>query len=226
MSIGLLLLIGAGILILLGLAQQVLDRLYLTDKQALIIIGAMVVGSFIEIPLYRGEPPVSINLGGAIIPLALSIYVLYRAGTAKETNRGIWGSLLVGAVIYGVSKIYAFDTYAGFIEPQYLWGIIAGVTAYLIGRSRRLAFVSATMGIILADLIRAVEGAVTGRFGPTRIGGAGVLDTVVLAGLIGVIIAEVIGETRERLQGGPDHSPDRPEGLQEPDQREGGEENG
>jgi uncharacterized membrane protein len=223
MSIGLLLLIGAGILILLGLAQQVLDRLYLNDKQALIILGAMVVGSFIEIPLYRGEPPVSINLGGAIIPLALSIYVLYRAGTTKETNRGLWGSLLVGALIYGVSKIYVFDTDAGLIEPQYLWGIIAGVTAYLIGRSRRLAFISATIGVILADLIHAIEGALTGRFGPTRIGGAGVLDTVVLAGLIGVVLAEVIGETRERLQGGPARSPDRPEGLQEPDQRKGGE---
>jgi hypothetical protein len=122
-----------------------------------------------------------------------------------------------------VSKIYVFDTDAGLIEPQYLWGIIAGVTAYLIGRSRRLAFISATIGVILADLIHAIEGALTGRFGPTRIGGAGVLDTVVLAGLIGVVLAEVIGETRERLQGGPDRSPDRPEGLQEPDQRKGGE---
>ena len=223
MSIGLLLLIGAGILILLGLAQQVLDRLYLTDKQALIILAAMVAGSFIEIPLYRGEPPVSINLGGAIIPLALSIYVLYRAGTAKETNRGIIGSFLVGALIYGVAKVYDFDTDVGFIEPHYLWGILAGVTAYLIGRSRRLAFVSATLGVILADVAHAIEVAVTGRYAPTRIGGAGVLDTVVLAGLIGVVLAEVIGETRESLQGGPDRSPDRSERLQEPDQREGGE---
>src|SRR5690606_3016372 len=178
MSIGLLLLIGAGILILLGLAQQVLDRLYLNDKQALLVLGAMVVGSFIEIPLYRGQPPVSINLGGALIPLALSIYVLYRAGTAKETNGGILGALLAGALIYGVAKVYKFDINAGVIEPQYLWGIIAGVTAYIIGRSRRLAFIGATVGVILADVAHAVEGALRGaRYGPTRIGGAGVLDT-------------------------------------------------
>ena len=37
--------VGTGILILLGLAQQVLDRLYLNDKQALLILAAMVVGS-------------------------------------------------------------------------------------------------------------------------------------------------------------------------------------
>ncbi|HHT49159.1 MAG TPA: DUF1614 domain-containing protein [Firmicutes bacterium] len=224
MSIGLLLLIGVGILILLGLAQQVLDRLYLNDKQALIILAAMVVGSFIDLPLYRGDPPVSINIGGAIIPLALSIYVLYRAGTAKETKRGILGSVLVGGIIYGVSKLYHFDTHTGFIEPQYLWGILAGLTAYLIGRSRRLAFIGATMGVILVDLAHAVEAGLTGRFSPTRIGGAGVLDTVVLAGLIGVVLAEVIGETRESLQGGPDRSSERAEELQAPEQREGGEE--
>ncbi|HHW13109.1 MAG TPA: DUF1614 domain-containing protein [Firmicutes bacterium] len=223
MSIGLLLLIGAGILILLGLAQQVLDRLYLNDKWALLILAAMVGGSFIEIPLYRGQPPVSINLGGALIPLALSIYVLSRAGTAKETSRGILGAILVGALIYGVAKIYKFDINAGMIEPQYLWGIIAGVTAYIIGRSRRLAFISATSGVILADIAHAVEGAMRGtRYGPTRIGGAGVLDTVVLAGIIGLVLAEIIGETRERLQGGPDRSDERPEGLVEPEQQEGG----
>lgn len=227
MNMGLLLLIGAGILILLGLAQQVLDRLYLNDKQALIVLAAMVVGSFIEIPLYRGQPPVSINLGGALIPLALSIYVLYRAGTARETNRGILGALLVGALIYGVAKLYKFDINAGIIEPQYLWGIIAGVTAYIIGRSRRLAFIGATSGVILADVAHAVEGVIRGaRYGPTRIGGAGVLDTVVLAGIIGVVLAEVIGESRERLQGGPDQSPGRPEGLVEPEQQEGGEDHG
>ena len=91
MSIGLLLLIGAGILILLGLAQQVLDRLYLNDKQALLILAAMVVGSFIEIPLYRGQPPVSINLGGAIIPLALSIYVYTGPEPPKKPTGGSWG---------------------------------------------------------------------------------------------------------------------------------------
>ena len=71
MSLGVVFLIGVGIVILLGLAQQVLDRLYLNDKQALIVLAAMVVGSFIYIPLYRGTPALSINLGGAIIPLAI-----------------------------------------------------------------------------------------------------------------------------------------------------------
>ncbi|HBK69075.1 MAG TPA: hypothetical protein DDZ91_10570 [Firmicutes bacterium] len=226
MSLGVVFLIGVGIVILLGLAQQVLDRLYLNDKQALIVLAAMVVGSFINIPLYRGTPAVSINLGGAIIPLALSIYVLVRAGTSKETWRGIIGAVLVGAIIYGGSKLYNFDIKEGLIEPQYLWGILAGVTAYLIGRSRRLAFIGATVGIILADLAHAVETAIKGLPAPTRIGGAGVLDTLVLAAIISVVLAEVIGESRERFQGGPVRSVERSEELKEPEQKEGGEHNG
>ncbi len=226
MNLGVILLIGTGILILLGLAQQVLDRLYLNDKQALLILAAMVVGSFLNIPLYRGTPALSINVGGAIIPLALSIYVLSRAGTRKETTRGLIGSLVIAAVIYGGSKLYTFDIDRGWLEPQYLWGIIAGVIAYLIGRSRRLAFIGATFGIILADLAHAVEAALSGLSSPTSIGGAGALDTIVLAGLIGVLLAEVIGESRERLQGGPVRSEERPEQLKEPDEREGGETHG
>ena len=69
------------------------------------------------------------------------------------------------------------------------------MTAYLIGRSRRLAFIGATLGIILADIAHAIEAALTGIDAPTSIGGAGVLDTIVLAGLIGVLFAEVIGES-------------------------------
>lgn len=225
MNLGILLLIAVGILILLGFAQQVLDRLYLNDKQALVFLAAIVAGSFIDIPLYRGTPQISINLGGAVLPLGLAIYVLSKAGTGKEWARGVVGALVSGLVIFGVSKLYDFDTDVGFIEPQYLWGILAGVTAYIIGRSRRLAFIGATIGVLLADIAHAVEAAIRGIPSPTRIGGAGAFDTLVLAGIIAVILAEIIGETRERLQGGPVRSPERPEGLLEPDQRKEGEGN-
>jgi hypothetical protein len=35
---------------------------------------------------------------------------------------------------------------------------------------------------------------------------------LVLAGVIGVLLAEIIGETRERIQGGPEENEARPEG--------------
>lgn len=221
MSLGIFLLIAVGVLILLGLAQQVLDRMYLNDTQALIFLGAMVAGSFVNIPLYRGIPEVSLNVGGALLPIGLAVYVFSRAGTSKETARGIFSLILTGAVIYGLSKVYDFDIDSGFIEPQYLWGIVAGLLACLISRSRRSAFISATGGILLSDIAHAVEAIMKKSPSPTRIGGAGALDTLVLSGIIAVLLTEIIGESRERLQGGPVRSPDRSERLQAPE-KEGG----
>jgi len=40
--------------------------------------------------------------------------------------------------------------------------------------------------------------------GTVHIGGAGAFDSIVIAGIIAVILSELIGEGRERLQGGPD----------------------
>ena len=37
----------------------------------------------------------------------------------------------------------------------------------------------------------------------TAIGGAGVFDAMIVAGIIAVALAEIVGETRERLSGGP-----------------------
>ena len=99
------------------------------------------------------------------------------------------------------------------IEPTYLWAIIAAVVAYLVGRSRRTAFISATLGLVLMDIVHLIETSVTGIRAATRIGGAGAFDTIVLAGLLAVVLTEIFGETRERLTGGPHDDPSRPAGL-------------
>lgn len=50
MPVGMVALLVIGVLIYFGLAQRILDRMRLTDKQALLFIGAVIVGSFIDIP--------------------------------------------------------------------------------------------------------------------------------------------------------------------------------
>jgi uncharacterized membrane protein len=210
---GIILLVVVSILIFLGLAHQVLDRLYLSDRGGLLVVGAMVVGSFIDIPVWR-SPEVTLNVGGAIIPLALSIYVLAKAGSAKEWGHSIIGIVVTTGVIYGVSRLYKFDVNRGFIEPQYLWAIIAAVIAYVIGRSRRLAFIVATLGLLFMDIVRVVEVNVLKMNTPTRIGGAGAFDTIIVAGVLAVLLAEIIGESREALQGGPARD-GKPEALRE-----------
>jgi uncharacterized membrane protein len=208
---GVVLLILVSVLIFFGLAHRVLDRLYLSDRGGLIFIGAMIVGSFIDIPLWQ-NPSITLNIGGALLPLLLAFYVLFKAGSGKEWLRSLIGIVLTTGVLYGVTKLYRFDTARGIIEPQYLWAIIAGVIAYIAGRSRRLAFIIATLGVLAMDVLHIFE--VRGTSVPTRIGGAGVFDTLVIAGILAVLLAEIIGESREALQGGPVRE-DRPAELRE-----------
>ena len=219
--IGIVLLVGVTILIFLGLASRVLDRLYLSDRGGLLVVGAMVAGSFFDIPLGGG---ISVNVGGGIVPVALAVYVLTRAGSGKEWLRSILGIAITTAVLYGVNKIYRFDTDRGILEPQYLWAIIAGIVAYIAGRSRRLSFIVATLGVLFMDVVHIVETRMANLNAPTRIGGAGVFDTIVVAGVVAVLLAELIGESREAIQGGPAHRgrPDElAEGLDHP-QTKGG----
>ena len=91
---------------------------------------------------------------------------------------------------------------AVFDEQPVLFALLAGLIAYLAGRSRRSAFIAGTMGIVLTDIIARLEVALTGGRTTTVIGGAGIFDTVVLSGIIAVGLAEIIGEGREFLQGG------------------------
>ncbi len=210
---GIILLVVVSILIFMGMAHRVLDRLYLSDRGGLFFIGAIIVGSFIDIPVWK-DPQISLNVGGAILPLGLAIYVLTKAGSGKEWIHSIIGIVVNVAVLYGVSKLYRFDTSSGFIEPQYLWAIISGVIAYVIGRSRRLAFIIATLGLLAMDIVRIFEVVGNNLPSPVRIGGAGIFDTVIVAGILAVLLAEIIGESREALQGGPAHR-DRPAELQQ-----------
>ncbi|TCL69343.1 putative membrane protein [Hydrogenispora ethanolica] len=211
--IGVLLLVVVGILIFLGMAHQVLDRLYLSDRGGLIFIGALVVGSFIDIPVWS-NPKVTLNIGGALLPLGLAIYVLIKAGSAKEWLRSLIGIVVTVGVLYGVSRLYRFDTKSGIIEPQYLWAILSAVIAYVVGRSRRLAFIIATVGLIAMDVVRFFEVIGLGISAPVLIGGAGAFDTIVVASILAVLLAEIIGEGREALQGGPVRE-ERPAELRE-----------
>ena len=212
-ALGLVLLAIVSVLVLLGLAHRVLDRMYLSDRGALLFLGGMVVGSFIEIPITRGNVPVSLNVGGALLPAGLAAYVLSRAGTAWEKWRAVLATVVTAGIIYALSKLINFGEKEMLLDPLYIWVIVAGVVAYVVGRSRRTAFISATLGLILMDLIHVVETASTRSGAATRIGGAGAFDGIVLAGLLAVLLTEIFGEARERLGGGPHDDASRPAGL-------------
>ncbi|MCG0278012.1 MAG: DUF1614 domain-containing protein [Thermanaeromonas sp.] len=207
--LGVLALVAVFLLIYFGLAQRVLDRLYLNDKAALALILASILGSFINIPLSRGPITVSVNVGGGLIPLGLAVYVLYRAGTRKEVARALAAAVVTAAVIFGINSWLTrgrepWDFAWNVLDPLYYYPLVAGITAYLVGRSRRAAFVAAILGVLALDIIDYLVLAFSGTRGTVAIGGAGAMDVSLLAGIVAVLLAELIGEGRERLQGGPE----------------------
>ncbi|MDT3700075.1 MAG: DUF1614 domain-containing protein [Thermincola sp.] len=213
--LGIITLLIVSALVYFGLAHRILDRLRITDKAALGILAAMIVGSFIDIPIARGRINASINLGGAVIPVALAIYVLSKAGTGKEWFRAILASGITGVVIYYIGSVLMSGNPGGafdFLDPIWVYPIIGGLVAYIAGRSRRSAFIAATVGVLLLDIFNLVYLMTTRTPGRVDVGGAGAFDSIVLAGIVAVLLAEVIGETRERLQGGP-ATHDRPKEL-------------
>ena len=200
MTMGFILLIIVSIMIFLGFAHRVLDRMHLNDKQALVAVLLLFVGGFIDIPIHRGFPTISLNLGGSIFPVIIAVYVLSRADTQHEVRRGVISAIATGVALILISKVFTFEEGRTIIDSIYVFGLVAGAIAYLLGRSRRAAFVGAILGIIILDIAHLIEVVVKRIPSTVNLGGAGAFDAVVIAGIIAVGFTEIFGETMELLQ--------------------------
>lgn len=197
MSTGLILLIIVGILVGFGVGQRVLDRLRLTDRQALFFVLLLLVGGLLpDIPL---GPYLSVNVGGSLVPLGLSAYLLVRAGSGRELARTLVASALTAAAIYFLGRWLPDEPETALMDYNYLYGLIAGAVAYLFGRSRRGAFVAGVLGSVIADVWSAAEIWSQGISQRLYLGGAGAMDVVVISGLTAVLLAELVGELIERI---------------------------
>jgi len=200
MPFGMIILVAATVLVLFGVGQRVLDRMRLSDKAAILFMAGIFIGSLIpDIPLGRNF---YVNLGGAIIPVALAIYLFIKAETGYEKVRAVLASVLSAVAVYTAGRLMPHEPETIVVDPNYIYGVIAGGIGYLFGRSRRSAFIAGILGLILADIIQGIENMLQGIPTQVRLGGAGALDAVVISGFIAVLLAEIFGELRERLQGG------------------------
>lgn len=196
MSAGMMLLTIAAVLVFCGLLQRVLDRMYLTDRQALLIIGAMLLGTWLP-NITIG--PVSLSLGGAVIPLGICVYLLIKADEQIERWRMLLGAVLTGGAVYALSALLPAEAEVLPLDPMWLYGLFGGVIAWVLGRSRRGAFICGVAGVILADIASAVVASLQGYQTQLLLGGAGIADATVISGVIAVLLCELIGETVERF---------------------------
>jgi len=206
MSIGMILLIITALLILFGILQRTLDRMALTDRQALLIVALIFIGGWLP-DLRLG--PVIVNIGGALIPLGICIYLFFHAGTGKERGRCLFASVLSAAVITAISWLFPSDPTAMPFDPLLLYGAAGGVIAWLLGRSRRSAFIAGVLGVILADLAGGLGVLLRGINQPISLGGAGAVDAIVISGITAVMLCELTGEIMERMNRGTSKSADR-----------------
>ncbi len=196
MSIGMVVLTVAAVLVFFGVAQRVLDRMHLTDRMALLLIGAMFVGTLLP-NVDMGM--VSVNVGGCAIPLGVCVYLFIKADEGKERLRAAFGAVLTGTAVYALSVFLPDEPERMWIEPNLLYGLAGGIVAWLLGRSRRAAFICGVIGVLLADVATALVNWHNGLRQQLVLGGAGIGDTVVISGILAVLLAELVGEIAERI---------------------------
>lgn len=204
MSLGMILLVAASVLVLLGIGQRVLDKMQLTDRSALLIMALIFFGGLLP-DLVLGQ--VSVNIGGALIPLGVCVYLLIRTDTTREVVRALVGSVISAGAIFLLSRLMPDEPESIVLDPNYVYGIVGGVVAYVLGRSRRAAFICGVLGVLLADIAVAVMNRLEGINQMLYLGSAGAMDVVVMSGLIAVLLAELVGEMMERIARphGPNH---------------------
>ena len=199
MSIGMILLVVIALLILFGVLQRVLDRMALTDRQALAVVAAIFIGGWLP-DLQLGN--VTLNIGGALIPLIACVYLFFHAGTGKEKARCLAASAIAAVAIYLIGRLFPADPTRMPFDPMWLYGLAGGAVAWLLGRSRRSAFIAGVLGVILCDVAVGLMNWANGIDQTIRLGSAGALDAIVLSGVIAVLLCELFGEMIERMATG------------------------
>ena len=130
---------------------------------------------------------IAVNVGGALIPALLSLYLLVR--------NALWAPGLVGTACVAIICYWLAHPIPGIgiTIPTILPGLAAAIAAVLLARWRTaaVAYISGTLGCLIgADLLNL--GTLQGLGAPiASIGGAGTFDGVFLTGVIAVLIASL-----------------------------------
>ena len=208
-------LVALAILIQIGLLNRVSSALGLDPFVVVFILFASLLGSYINLPLARlpeervvsrevveimGVPflaPVAvdwpgtilaINVGGAVIPIALSVYLLMRYR--------LWGTglIAIAVVAFFVHQMATPVPGVGIAVPTFVPPLLAAAAALLLSRryAGPLAYIGGCIGVLVgADLLNL--GALQSLGAPVAsIGGAGTFDGVFLTGVIAVLLASLV----------------------------------
>jgi uncharacterized membrane protein len=200
-------------LLLLGLIGEAFMRLGLPPSLMFWLLILTLVGSLINIPIYSFETRevmgdqvvayfgmrfrvprlkephrtvLAVNVGGALIPLALSIYLV------SKISFGFYLPVLVALVTLVVNRLARPVQGLGIGVPGLVPPLVAALGAYLFCPAELrapCAYIASTMGILIgADLLNL--GKIPQLGAPVAsIGGAGTFDAIFLSGIIAVLLS-------------------------------------
>jgi uncharacterized membrane protein len=200
-------------LLLVGLIGEAFMRLGLPPSLMFWLLIFTLVGSLINIPIYSfdtrevmGDQVVTyfgmrfrvprlnqphktvlaVNVGGALIPLALSIYLM------SKISFGFYLPVLVALVTLVVNRLARPVPGLGIGVPGLVPPLVAALGAYLFCPAELrapCAYIASTMGILIgADLLNL--GKIPQLGAPVAsIGGAGTFDAIFLSGIIAVLLS-------------------------------------
>jgi uncharacterized membrane protein len=132
-----------------------------------------------------GASVVAINVGGALIPILVSLYLLVRTGMVV---RMVVGTAIVALIVHQLAEIVPG---VGIAVPMIVPPLAAAAVGLLLAfrRAPPVAYVSGSMGALIgADILNL--GKIADLGAPmVSIGGAGTFDGVFLTGIIAGLIA-------------------------------------
>ncbi|WP_297299364.1 DUF1614 domain-containing protein [uncultured Methylovirgula sp.] len=195
-------------------------RAGISSPAALFMLFASLAGSYVNIPLFwlHGRPVVSdqevdffgvhyivpvaewqgtvvaVNVGGCVIPVLLSLYIL--------TKYDLWVLGAIGtAIVAIITHQMATPVHGvGIALPIFVPPIVTAVVAVLLSRryAGPLAYVSGSLGVLIgADLSNLSKVATLGA-PVASIGGAGTFDGIFLTGVLAVLLASITGPRYQR----------------------------
>jgi len=138
----------------------------------------------------RRQTVLALNLGGALIPAALSLYLFIQI----TSRLGLpWGLLAVwGVVTLMMYKLARPVKGLGIAVPGLIPPIVAALGAYLLCPAEvraPCAYIASTLGTLVgADLLKLGDIAKLGA-PVASIGGAGTFDAIFLSGIIAVLLS-------------------------------------
>ncbi len=160
---------------------------YLPERQMAAPAVITYFGMDYVIPLVQQVPAtvLAVNVGGAIIPIFLSLYLMVKNGIYGMSLLGI---AIVSAVCYSMAEPVPG---LGIAMPVFVPPLVTALTALTLSRryAAALAYISGSLGTLIgADLLNL--GNIQGLGAPVAsIGGAGTFDGIFVTGLVAVILA-------------------------------------